>query len=50
MAGNGGQKILAMPELNLTVVITTTNYGNRNAHNYTDEILNEIDTSLEYFE
>jgi len=41
MAGNGGQKILAMPELNLTVVITTTNYGNRNAHNYTDEILNE---------
>ncbi len=41
MAGNGGQKILALPELEACVVITTTNYGNRNAHNYTDELLNE---------
>ena len=42
MSGNGGQKILALPELDVTVVITTTNYGNRNAHNYTDEIMNEF--------
>ena len=40
MAGNGGQKILALPNLNATVVITTTNYNNRNAHNYTDELMN----------
>ena len=40
MAGNGGNKILACPDLGLTVVITTTNYNNRNAHNYTDEIIN----------
>ncbi|WCO02965.1 serine hydrolase domain-containing protein [Psychroserpens ponticola] len=40
MAGNGGNKVLACPELNLTVVITATNYNNRNAHNYTDEIMN----------
>ena len=41
MAGNGGNKILACPELNLTVVITATNYNRRNAHDYTDEIMNE---------
>ncbi|MEL7118470.1 MAG: serine hydrolase [Bacteroidota bacterium] len=42
MSGNGGQKVLAIPELNVVAVITTTNYGNRNAHNYTDEIMNEF--------
>lgn len=42
MSGNGGQKVMALPELNVVLVITTTNYGNRNAHNYTDEIVNEF--------
>ncbi|OAB80423.1 serine hydrolase domain-containing protein [Cochleicola gelatinilyticus] len=40
MAGNGGNKMVVIPALNATVVITTTNYNNRNAHNYTDELLN----------
>ncbi len=40
MSGNGGQKILALPSLNLSVVITTTNYGNRKAHAYSDELMN----------
>lgn len=40
MSGNGGNKMVAIPELELTVVITTTNYNNRNAHNYTDELMN----------
>ena len=40
MAGNGGNKVLATPDLELAVVITSTNYNNRNAHNYTDEIMN----------
>lgn len=40
MSGNGGNKILACPDLNLSVVITSTNYNNRNAHNYTDELMN----------
>lgn len=40
MSGNGGNKMVAIPDLDLTVVITTTNYNNRNAHNYTDELMN----------
>ncbi len=40
MSGNGGNKMVAIPELELTVVITTTNYNNRNAHGYTNELMN----------
>ena len=42
MAGNGGQKIAAIPELGLSVVITTLNYGNPKAHDYTDELLDRF--------
>ncbi len=50
MAGNGGNKVMAFPELNLTVVLTATNYNNRKAHGYTDELLNKyiIPTMLKY--
>ncbi|MBL4663997.1 MAG: serine hydrolase [Flavobacteriaceae bacterium] len=41
MSGNGGNKMVAIPELNATVVITTTNYNNRNAHGYSNELLNQ---------
>ncbi len=41
MAGNGGQRVLIAPDIETTVVITTTNYGNRNAQNYSDEMLNK---------
>lgn len=50
MSGNGGNRMTALPELNATVVVTTTNYGNRNAHNYVDELLNSyiVPTLIKY--
>ena len=42
MSGNGGQKVLSLREKEVTVVITTTNYGNRKAHGYTDELMNDF--------
>lgn len=42
MSGNGGNKMVAIPSLNATVVITTTNYNNRNAHGFTDELMNDF--------
>lgn len=39
MAGNGGNKVLAIPGLNLTAVLTSTNYNKRKAHGYTDELM-----------
>ncbi|WP_109301410.1 serine hydrolase [Aquimarina sp. AU474] len=41
MSGNGGQKVVVVSDLGLAAVITTTNYNNRNAHPYTDEIMNQ---------
>ncbi|MBX2872410.1 MAG: beta-lactamase family protein [Saprospiraceae bacterium] len=42
MSGNGGQKVLAIPALEVAVVITTTNYNNRNAHTYTNEMVSDF--------
>lgn len=42
MSGTGGNKVLANRELGLSVVITTTNYWNRNAHNFAEEIINDF--------
>lgn len=42
MSGNGGQKMLAIPSLNVCVVITTKNYGNRKGHAYTDQLVNDF--------
>ena len=42
MSGTGGNKVLANTELGLSVVITTKNYWTRDAHNITDEIMNDF--------
>lgn len=42
MAGNGGNKLVVFPALDITVVLTSTNYNNRKAHGYTDEILDKF--------
>ncbi len=41
MSGNGGNKILVFPELNMCVVITSTNYNTRGMHEQTDKILSD---------
>jgi CubicO group peptidase (beta-lactamase class C family) len=42
MAGNGGNKVVVMPDLDLVAVITSTNYGTRGMHEQTDRILTEF--------
>jgi CubicO group peptidase (beta-lactamase class C family) len=41
MAGNGGSKIAAFPDLHAVVVITSTMYGTAKAHQQSEQILNE---------
>jgi hypothetical protein len=41
MSGNGGNKVAAVPELDLAVVITSTNYNGRGMHQQTDRILSD---------
>lgn len=38
MNGNGGNHIMAIPSLDLCIVITATNYNRRNAHDYSYEL------------
>lgn len=41
MTGNGGNKVMVFPTLNMTVVVTATNFGQRDAHALTDRLVAE---------
>jgi hypothetical protein len=41
MSGNGGNKVAVFPALDMTVVITSTNYNTRGMHEQTDKLLTD---------
>jgi CubicO group peptidase (beta-lactamase class C family) len=41
MSGNGGNKVLAIPSLDMAVVITSTNYNTRGMHEQTEKLLTD---------
>jgi hypothetical protein len=41
MSGNGGNKVAVFPELDLAVVITSTNYNTHGMHEQTEKLLND---------
>jgi CubicO group peptidase (beta-lactamase class C family) len=41
MNGNGGNKVIVVPELDAIIVITTTNYGNPQAHGWSESLFAE---------
>jgi len=41
MLGNGGYKISVFPDLDMVVVITSTNYNTRGMHEQTERLLTD---------
>lgn len=47
MSGNGGNRVTVVPDLGLVIVITTTNYGARDAHPLSDKLTEKIIAAAE---
>jgi hypothetical protein len=41
MTGNGGNKVVVIPQLDLVAVITSTNFNARGMHEQTEKILTD---------
>jgi CubicO group peptidase (beta-lactamase class C family) len=41
MYGNGGNKVLVIPTIEMTIVVTSTNFGVRNAHGLSERLVTE---------
>jgi CubicO group peptidase (beta-lactamase class C family) len=41
MSGNGGNKVVAIPALDMAAVITSTNYNTRGMHEQAEKILSD---------
>jgi CubicO group peptidase (beta-lactamase class C family) len=41
MSGNGGNKVVLVPDLDLVAVLTSTNYGSKGMHEQTDRLLGD---------
>ncbi len=41
MTGNGGNKVVVLPDLHMVVVLTSTNYNTRGMHEQTDKLLTD---------
>jgi len=42
MSGNGGNKVMVFPTLDLAVVVTSTNYNQRGMHEVTDRLVRDL--------
>jgi CubicO group peptidase (beta-lactamase class C family) len=41
MSGNGGNKVMVFPDLDMTVVLTSTNYNTKGMHQQTEQLLTD---------
>ncbi|MEO6512631.1 MAG: serine hydrolase, partial [Nocardioides sp.] len=48
MAGAGGSRVLVVPDLALVVVVTAATFGDRDAHTYTDALVDQVLATVDF--